>query len=323
MAETPDTPLPRIPYLRLRTTLRAEEPAVLPAYKGSTLRGAFGHALRRLVCVMGPEQPCESCLARRTCHHARLFETFVEGEPPPFLQGIPTAPRPYVFEPITEACDLAPGDPLEFDLLLLGQAIELLPYALLAMDRMAAGGLGRGRARFTLDRVLVLTPDGAWETLHEQGRLRSHATPSPCLPPSGGLTGSRALLRFLTPARLVLHDRLLETVTFSDLTFLMLRRALELAHFHVPGAHPGWTLRPLLDRAREIRIANADLHWRDWQRYSNRQRAPMTLGGFVGALEIEGDLAPFVPLLRTAEVVHVGKGATFGLGKVELAPAAL
>ena len=44
----------------------------------------------------------------------------------------------------------------------------------------------------------------------------------------------------------------------------------------------------------------------------------MSLGGFLGTLAIEGDLAPLWPLLRTAEVLHVGKGATFGLGKLEL-----
>jgi len=31
-----------------------------------------------------------------------------------------------------------------------------------------------------------------------------------------------------------------------------------------------------------------------------------------------GDLAPFAQLLATAELVHVGKGTTFGLGWVEV-----
>ena len=53
--------LPAIPYLRLRVTTRAVEPAVLPEYHGSMLRGAFGHALRRTVRTMGPRQPCVSC----------------------------------------------------------------------------------------------------------------------------------------------------------------------------------------------------------------------------------------------------------------------
>jgi hypothetical protein len=76
--------------------------------------------------------------------------------------------------------------------------------------------------------------------------------------------------------------------------------------------------QPLLQTAGEVRIAAADLRWHDWQRWSQRQNAAMMLGGVLGSLTLEGDLAPFVPLLRTAEVVHVGKGATFGLGKLSL-----
>jgi hypothetical protein len=44
----------------------------------------------------------------------------------------------------------------------------------------------------------------------------------------------------------------------------------------------------------------------------------MTLGGFVGELEVEGSLTPFAPLLRTAEILHIGKGPTFGLGRMEV-----
>ncbi|MGD2115100.1 MAG: hypothetical protein PVG07_08605, partial [Acidobacteriota bacterium] len=84
----PSDHLPAIPSLRLRVTLRAEEPARLPGYQGSMLRGAFGHALRTAVCAMGPRQPCATCSLRRECVHPRLFETLVEGEPPPFLKGL-------------------------------------------------------------------------------------------------------------------------------------------------------------------------------------------------------------------------------------------
>jgi hypothetical protein len=44
----------------------------------------------------------------------------------------------------------------------------------------------------------------------------------------------------------------------------------------------------------------------------------MTFGGFTGLLHLEGDLAPFAPLLRTAEILHLGKGATFGQGRLKV-----
>ena len=36
----------------------------------------------------------------------------------------------------------------------------------------------------------------------------------------------------------------------------------------------------------------------------------------MGTLRLEGDFAPLLPLFRAAEVLHVGKGAVFGLGRV-------
>lgn len=154
--------LPRIPYVRLRVTLRATEAATLPVYKGSLLRGAFGHSLRRSVCAMGPSQPCASCRLRQACVYTRLFETFIEGEPPPMLRGLTTSPRPYVFEPASDAKEFAAGEALEADLLLIGQATDLRAYALLAVERMATAGLGRRRFRFTLERVHGETPSGGW-----------------------------------------------------------------------------------------------------------------------------------------------------------------
>lgn len=61
------------------------------------------------------------------------------------------------------------------------------------------------------------------------------------------------------------------------------------------------------------------LAWHDWDRYSKRQQRKVTLGGLLGTLDIEGEIdAGLAALLRAAEILHVGKGATFGLGKIEV-----
>jgi CRISPR/Cas system endoribonuclease Cas6 (RAMP superfamily) len=43
------------------------------------------------------------------------------------------------------------------------------------------------------------------------------------------------------------------------------------------------------------------------------------MGGVVGEAVYEGDLGPFAPLLALGEVLHVGKGTGFGLGRYEIA----
>ena len=50
-----------------------------------------------------------------------------------------------------------------------------------------------------------------------------------------------------------IRNCLADTVTFRELVFAMLRRVLELAWFHVPGAEVDWHFRPLLDQADTIR----------------------------------------------------------------------
>ena len=185
---------------------------------------------------------------------------------------------------------------------------------------MAAAGLGSNRVPFELARVRARAADGSWLTLFEHGRALGPIALPPSLPPRDGLEGNSVRIRLLTPLRLKARGQLAETLDFRSLAFAMLRRTLELAHFHVPGAPIDWTFRPLLDRAAAVRLTGSHLTWLDWDRYSSRQRAPMTLGGLVGSLDLQGDLAPFAPLLRAAEILHVGKGATFGLGRIAVEP---
>lgn len=313
--------IPAIPYLRLRMTLEAVEEAFLPPFQGSMLRGAFGHALRRTVCAMGPDQPCVSCPLRHACPYTRLFEPYVEGEPPPFLHGIDQAVRPYVFEPRGEGGRLRPGDPLRFDLLLFGQAVDLQAYAFLAVERMARAGLGSRRSRFQLVRVEAPAPDGNVLELFVAGSPPA-VTPAPAMTPGEPVfQGGAAVVDLVTPLRVKVRDRLTDRPSFRDLAFNMLRRILELAHFHVPGVAVDWSFHAYLEGADQVRVTSADLRWHDWERWSQRQQTAMKLGGIVGQLVLEGDqLASFLPLLGGAEVVHVGKGATFGLGRIEVKP---
>ncbi|MFN7962425.1 MAG: CRISPR system precrRNA processing endoribonuclease RAMP protein Cas6 [Thermoanaerobaculia bacterium] len=316
-----DFPLPQLPYLRLRFTLASVGEAELPPYHGSLLRGAFGHGLRSLACSFGPQQLCGRCPLARACAYARLFEPFGATEPDPYLAGRPCAPRPFVVEPLGGPGRLRPGAPLRFDLLLFGSAAELLPFAVLAVERMAAAGLGARRFPFRLAAVAFETQQGTFAPLaRDPARPWAlEALPRPLAPRLGPC--ERLTLHFATPTRLKLEGSFQTPRSFAELAERMLRRSLELGHFYAPGGVPSWEIAPLLAKARRVRTAESRLHWQDWQRYSNRQGRKIELGGFVGTLELEGELGPFLPLLEQAEVLHVGKATTFGLGKVEVVAA--
>jgi hypothetical protein len=121
-------------------------------------------------------------------------------------------------------------------------------------------------------------------------------------------------LHFITPTRLVYAEALTSTPDFHVLIRTLLRRLSNLAYFHC-GAALDLDFRGLIAAAEQVETVESELRWCDWERYSARQDTRMKLGGFVGRVTYRGDLQPFLPLLQLGEIVHVGKGTSFGLGK--------
>ena len=287
------------------------------------LRGAFGHALRGLVCPFGPDSLCDPCPLRSACAYRRIFEPPLEGPPPAFLPGLRSAPRPYVFEPGPATTELAAGDLLTFDLLLFGPAMALAPYALVAVERMAALGLGTPRHRFALIRAEAPEAPGGSRRLQHDGRWATGAGPA-LAGQSSSLAGGpakSAAIDLLTPLRFSHWDEPTTSLPrFRTLVHLMLRRALEMTHFYGETPAPReWTYRAFLEAADRIEVRRSDLRVEDWSRFSRRQERPIPMAGLVGRLEIDGDLRPFLPLFAVAQTIHVGKGATLGLGRIRVA----
>lgn len=54
--------------------------------------------------------------------------------------------------PLEEKTVYEPGELISFTLMLIGEAIDYLPYFLATFDRMSQRGLGRGKGKFTFMR---------------------------------------------------------------------------------------------------------------------------------------------------------------------------
>ena len=330
--------LPSIEYLKLRFHLEAQLDCRLSSWKGSLLRGAFGHALRRTVCTMRRGQQCDDCMLRSQCAYTRLFETFANGAPPPFINKDHNSPRPFIFEPSDDGQGYQPGDIVWFDIALIGNSIDYLPYVIFAIYQMGKYGLGVNRYPFELKQVFCqqcqdvpsnendrfqadFQSQHQWHLIYDGADQKILFNPKALTLQNSSHSDDAPAsikLNFLTQTRLVFGHQLSTEFSFRQLVFKLLRRTLELAHFYTPDQTIIWEFHEYLQAANQVLITRSNLHWKDQTRYSNRQKTKLKLGGFVGDLTLEGELAPFMDLLSYAEILHVGKGATFGLGKVEV-----
>jgi len=209
-------------------------------------------------------------LLYRSCPYPYIFET-----PPPLgaqkMRKYTTAPHPFILEP-----PQAPEDDLyELGLTLIGRGHTYLPYVIHAFDRAGQEGLGSGRAPMKLVDVSQAEPADsvAWTRIYEPGGiLKAHPPTVPRIPEAP----PAARLRFETPLRLQRDGSLVrpETFRFGDLFGALLRRVSMLTCFHTDTPLET-AFAELMREARQLELKGTKLKWKDWTRYSSRQKTEM------------------------------------------------
>lgn len=298
------------PLARYRLHAEVERPFLLPDFAGSTLRGVFGHALRRALCVTG-RTSCDGCPLHYQCDYPRIFEP----PPPRDSQRIRSNIQPlYVLEPPPlGARALRRGDTLAFDLVLIGPALARLAVIANAWANALRLPLGKERGAARLRGITTESGQVIYDAASR--RLQAHAqhvTLAPS-PPTHGAT-----LAFSTPLNLRQQGRELDaaSVTLRDLIRALIRRTEEICAFQL-GRPLALDVPALLQAAERLQVRHS-LFDQGWERYSNRQQRSMQVAGVSGHWHLRGDLAPLWPLLQLGQWLHVGKKCSFGLGHYKL-----
>ncbi|MDI6793139.1 MAG: CRISPR system precrRNA processing endoribonuclease RAMP protein Cas6 [bacterium] len=312
--------LDRFRLARFGLTLVPGKTLFLPEYKGSTFRGGFGYAFKRVVCA-NRKSECRECLLKEKCIYAYVFET-----PPPkdaeIMRKYPAAPHPFIIEPpLDTKKEFREEDELTFGLVLIGRAIDYLPYFIFTFEELGRIGLGKGKGKYSLKEVRdeqgKVIYSGEEKFLREGFRIINPADFESASSSPSTLNSSPLTLHFITPARIKYQERLTKDLEFHIFMRALLRRVYLLSYFH---CDENWKpdFSALIQASKKIMIEKENLMWYDWERYSSRQDTRMKLGGFVGDITYSGDLKEFLPFLLLGSYIHVGKGATFGLGKYEI-----
>lgn len=309
-----------------RVRLRTLGPLAVRNLAGIPLEGAFTAGLRAISCACrSPETQARCPLARRCAlhllarprgeHFAALPKRF---NPPP----APVVLRPRFAEGLHPS-----GALLDVEVVLIGEAqLEWVVAGLAAAGRQGIGPTRHQQqgGRFEIAEVEAIGPGGAgplWE--------RSRSGPAGEMgwrfprdfqraPEGSWEDGGR--VHFRTPTAFGMH-RGKPSLRFSDLVRAASQHVsiLEIAY---TGEHHFdlQTHNRLVTAAQEVRLADSACEWRTAERHSSRQGRSFRIAGWVGRARYEGDLRPFLPLLRLASMVHVTGHAVRGCGEIALTP---
>lgn len=316
-----------IPYQNFEFLLKALEPIRLPPYKGSTFRGGFGNVFRRVVCVI-KQNECSNCLLKERCIYAYIFETYPGHDSEIMnMSKYEKIPHPFIIEPPDDRDTIyEEGRIFSFHLILIGNAINYLPYFIYTFIEMGKIGIGKfnngNRGRFEVTAVKSennIVYSSTTSTINITANSAVEISEDFTFPDDTSSNAKEAItLEFLTPVRLSFQRDLVVVPEFHILIRSILRRLSLLYYFHTEKRPPDWNYREIIKHAHLIEIKENNLKWYDWERYSSRQNTRMKLGGLVGNITYSGNISPFMQFLNAGEIFHIGKGTSFGLGKYRI-----
>lgn len=207
-------------------------------------------------------------------------------------------PSPYVLlPPLDEKTTYEAGENFSLNLTLFGEANQHHALIQAAVEYLGRRyGLGYRYGKYSVQEITTSKPPDTGAAAPETGKIK---------------------LQLATRLRLKHNNRLSrQAPDFPQLISRLSGRIKSLEH-----AYAGTTdsLIPEINPDQTHNIKHQDhTNWEDWERFSGRQKTRMKFGGLLGEITYEGDLQPYLPLLRLGEWVHIGGKTSFGLGKYQL-----
>lgn len=308
----PPEPPDFLTFLALTLTYESLDGPVTDLHPGSVWHGAWGKAVDTVACAV--RQPnCHGCWMVSQCPAVALAAA-KPGQHGPVAEASPPA---FILRDL-RGLDGGRGSLVEVDITLLAPATQHLPMLLLAAEHVGESGLGKERRRLRLVRTVESQGTSGPRVLREdRGPLQSLSVRSwRELEPL--LLDGPVRLAFPRGAVLMSDRHPLTHPSLRDILRLLRRRVRLLCSER--GLEEELTPEcELLDWVRTVDILGASYEVHRASRWSARQRQRHPQDGVRGHLVVNGpDLVQIEPWLRLGQVLGVGKGTSFGLGRFEV-----
>lgn len=323
-------PLDKLYFSVFHFTAEVTEDILISEFKGSTFRGGFGNSFKRLVCINPKEKDCYKCIVNKNCSYHKIFNSNIDEETSCKLNIATTAPHPFIIEPPeTNKRKYLKGEQFTFNLILIGWAIEFLPYFIIVFEKLGefygiGSAIDKKRGRFFISSIKC---DGRSIYSHETKYLSTNFKQKKITDLQLPRSVNKLRINFLTPTRFEInHERIILKEPGGFLTFIirLYNRLFSLQEIYCSnGSINSYSHKDLETEARKVKLVYSDLKWQDLKRYTRTNKEIskkdiMKYGGFVGEVKFEGYLEPFLHIITLGQVLHAGKYYTFGLGKYEI-----
>lgn len=306
-----------------RFTFEALDPVFFPpGAAGNAFRGAFGHILRRMACHPACLSP-SVCEVRNQCAYARVFEPACLDGP----SGLADAPRPFVVRAgALDGQSYRAGEAFSIDVHIFDLHEPIVAYFILAFHQLAGSGIGAERGRIRLTNVCALDatrqPGARIYDADAAGKSsfvnRAFGDPlSLPLDPLENAESQTLTLRFITPTELKSDGKILREAPFGIVFARARDRIATLGALY--GAGPiEIDFRGMAERAARVAVAGSTLRWESHRRKSSRTHQVHPLGGFIGEVCYQGNMAEFIPFLKAASWAGIGRQTVWGKGALEI-----
>lgn len=286
-------------------TYRVVRPFQLPYHSGSLLRGVLGRSLRRVGCA-DVEHPCEAdCAQLGSCAYSRLFDPPApEPAPHRLLHGVTRAPQPLIpLFPPPGRLEFKTGDAFELGARLLGPVRPEDGFRLTAaLEGMADFALGRDEGQVVFEQISQRGPRERPVTLEPREDRPQ-----------------RLRVDFETPAWLEQRGRLMDDMDCPALFRAVHRRLTTVCALYGSLARDHDEEFARRDRLVEaITTVERRITAVQWERHALEREERHPMKGILGFIVFEGAVDEFLPLFRMAEVTHIGKATSYGLGRIRV-----
>ncbi len=292
--------------VNLKITVRTANPILLSLRlvgQGSE----FADSCKRVACRR-PQMPCGRCPDQAGCAWYAVFGQGLATDPAA-IKRYQKPPLPFVFSFPLPGADGNPSENMDCGLVVVGGAISCLEMLLEGFAQFLKGIPGSEPNEII--RVAALDYQGESRTLGSNARI-SRPENLAVLSAAGIVEScpwecSQLVVRLLSPLKLVVDGRSCTRFDFSRFARSLMRRISSLAYYYADCELVS-DFRDLSCQAESVVCVDDGFY------YGTPVGTGKKLAGVMGSGCFRGDFSGLMPFLVLGTHLHVGKGASYGMG---------